>query len=101
MRYWADSNPLYLHERPLLSPKVTVNTWFQQEGATAYTIAYSIDGCFEGTLSERLIPIKGDLEWTARSPDLSPFPQTPEIGLRNVWRMGNVTCHISSSKKYK
>ncbi|QQP37514.1 Transposable element Tc3 transposase [Caligus rogercresseyi] len=30
----------------------------------------AIDGCFEGTFSERLISIRGDLEWPARSPDL-------------------------------
>lgn len=47
------------------------NTWFQQDGATAHTARRSMD------LVRRLFPSKvisrfGDLNWPARSPDLSP-----------------------------
>ena len=118
MRYWADTNPHELHERPLHSPKVTVwcaisstgivgpwffeenevtvtvnsdryvnmleefffprieeldqgDIWFQQDGATAHTSRTSM-AVLREHFPERLISIRGDLEWPARSPDLSP-----------------------------
>ena len=118
MRYWADTNPRELHQRPLLSPKVTVwcaisstgivgpwffeenevtvkvnsdryvnmleefflprideldlgDIWFQQDGATAHTSRASM-AVLREHFPERLISIRGDLEWPARSPDLSP-----------------------------
>ncbi|QQP34944.1 Transposable element Tc3 transposase, partial [Caligus rogercresseyi] len=118
MRYWADTNPRELHERPLHSPKLTVwcatsstgivgpwffeknevtvtvnseryvnmleefflprineldqgDIWFQQVGATAHTSRASM-AVLREQFPERLISIRGDLEWPARSPDLSP-----------------------------
>lgn len=118
MRYWADTNPRELHQRPLHSPKVTVwcaissagiigpwffeeneetvtvnseryvnmlddflfprldeldlgDVWFQQDGATAHTSRASMDVLREH-FPGRLISIRGDLEWPARSPDLAP-----------------------------
>ncbi|CAK1578615.1 unnamed protein product [Parnassius mnemosyne] len=118
MRYWADTNPRELHERPLHSPKVTVwcaissaaiigpwffeenevtvtvnsgryvnmlqefflprldaldlgDIWFQQDGATAHTARASM-AVLREHFPERLISIRGDLQWPARSPDLSP-----------------------------
>jgi hypothetical protein len=118
MRYWADTNPRELHQRPLHSPKVTVwcaissagivgpwffeenevtvtvnsdryvnmleefffprldeldlgDIWFQQDGATAHTSRASM-AVLREHFPERLISIRGDLEWPARSPDLTP-----------------------------
>ncbi|KAG5323085.1 TC3A transposase, partial [Pseudoatta argentina] len=118
MRYWADTNPRVLHQRPLHSPKVTVwcaissagiigpwffeenevavtvnsdrylnmlqefffprlneldlgDIWFQQDGATAHTSRASM-AVLREHFPERLISIRGDLEWQARSPDLTP-----------------------------
>ena len=117
MRYWADTNPRELHQRPLHSPKVTVwcaissagiigpwffeenevavtvnsdrylnmlqefffprldeldlgDIWFQQDGATAHTSRASM-AVLRVHFPERLISIRGDLEWPARSPDLT------------------------------
>ncbi|QQP53887.1 Transposable element Tc3 transposase [Caligus rogercresseyi] len=44
---------------------------FQQDGATAHTSRASM-AVLREHFSERLISIRGDLEWPARSPDLSP-----------------------------
>ncbi|XP_011049237.1 PREDICTED: uncharacterized protein LOC105142985 [Acromyrmex echinatior] len=107
MRYWADTNPRELHQRPLHSLKVTVwcaissariigpwffeeneiavtefffprldeldlgDIWFQQDGATAHTSRASM-AVLREHFPERLISIRGDLEWPARSPDLTP-----------------------------
>ena len=45
--------------------------WFQQDGATAHTSRASM-AVLREHFPERLISIRGDLEWPARSPDLSP-----------------------------
>jgi len=115
------------------------DTWFQQDGATAHTSSASI-AVLREHFPERLISIRGKLEWPARSPDLSTCnfflwgflkfrvymnrPRTlqdlktniqKEITnitpamltrvttnarnrLNNVFRMGDVTYQISSSK---
>ena len=45
--------------------------WFQQDGATAHTSRASM-AVLREHFPERLISIRGDLEWPARSPDLAP-----------------------------
>lgn len=45
--------------------------WFQQDGATPHTSRTSMAVLWEH-FPERPISIRGDLEWPARSPDLSP-----------------------------
>ena len=45
--------------------------WFQQDGATAHTARASM-AVLREHFPERLISIRGDLEWPARSPDLNP-----------------------------
>ena len=45
--------------------------WFQQDGATAHTSRAS-KAVLREHFPERLISLRGDLEWPARSPDLSP-----------------------------
>ena len=45
--------------------------WFQQNGATAHTSRASM-AVLREHFPERLISIRGDLEWAARSPDLTP-----------------------------
>lgn len=45
--------------------------WFQQDGATAHTSRASM-AVLREHFPERLISIRGDLEWPARSPDLTP-----------------------------
>jgi len=59
----------YLH--PRLDDMDTEDVWFQQDGATAHTARRSLrvlremfPGCF--------ISLRGDVEWPAQSPDLSP-----------------------------
>ena len=45
--------------------------WFQQDGATTHTSRASI-AVLREHFPERIIPIRGDLVWPARFPDLSP-----------------------------
>ena len=45
--------------------------WFQQDGATAHTARMSMELLREH-FPERLISLRGDLLWPARSPDLAP-----------------------------
>jgi len=45
--------------------------WFQQDGATAHTSRASM-AVLREHFSERLISIRGDFEWPARSADLAP-----------------------------
>lgn len=45
--------------------------WFQQDGATAHTSRASM-AVLRDHFPERLISLRGDLQWPARSPDLSP-----------------------------
>lgn len=45
--------------------------WFQQDGATAHTSRASM-AQLRGFFPGKLISLRGDIEWPARSPDLSP-----------------------------
>ena len=45
--------------------------WFQQDGATAHTARDTMQLLREH-FPERLISLRGDLPWPARSPDLTP-----------------------------
>ena len=47
------------------------DVWFQQDGATAHTARESMQLLREH-FPERLISLRGDLPWPARSPDLTP-----------------------------
>ena len=47
------------------------DVWFQQDGATAHTAQASMKLLREH-FPERLISLKGDLPWPAKSPDLAP-----------------------------
>ena len=44
--------------------------WFQQDGATAHTARISLD-ILKHMFPGRLVSLRGDLGWPARSPDLS------------------------------
>jgi hypothetical protein len=118
-RYWSDSNPNILHEKPLHSQRVTVwcavgqfgvwgpyffeeedksvsvtseryvrmlsqflkpkleeldnnlQVWFQQDGATAHTAKRSLN-VLQEMFPEKVVSLRGNVEWPARSPDLSP-----------------------------
>ena len=118
-RYWAEDNPLIIHEQPLHCERVTVwcgigpmgvwgpyffeedgknvsvtsdryvkmlqdfvrpkhlelenvgRIWFQQDGATAHTARKSMD-CLKEIFGDRVISLRGNVGWPARSPDLSP-----------------------------
>jgi len=45
--------------------------WFQQDGATAHTARTSMNLLREH-FPKRLISLRGDLQWSAHSPDLDP-----------------------------
>ena len=47
------------------------DVWFQQDGATAHTARDTMQLLREH-FPERLISLRGDLPWPARSPDLTP-----------------------------
>ena len=47
------------------------DVWFQQDGATAHTARASMELLREH-FPDRLISLRGDLPWPARSPDLTP-----------------------------
>jgi hypothetical protein len=47
------------------------NVWFQQDGATAHTARASM-ALLREHFPQRLISLRGDLQWPARSPDLAP-----------------------------
>ena len=62
--------------RTFLRPKLlefndTENFWFQQDGATAHTARPSLEVLRE-MFPNRLISLRGDIGWPARSPDLAP-----------------------------
>ena len=46
------------------------NIWFQQDGATAHTARISL-GVLQQMFPGRLVSLRGDIGWPARSPDLS------------------------------
>jgi hypothetical protein len=56
---------------PILDDVDTEHMWFQQDGATAHT-ARCLLGVLREMFPERLISLRGDMGWPARSPDLSP-----------------------------
>jgi len=56
---------------PRLDELDLVDIWFQQDGATAHTSRASM-AVLREHFPERLISIRGNLEWPARSPDLTP-----------------------------
>jgi len=45
--------------------------WFQQDGATAHTARCSL-GILREMFPSRLISLRGEIGWLARSPDLTP-----------------------------
>ena len=47
------------------------DVWFQQDGATAHTASKSM-AILKEMFPNRLISIRGDIGWPARSPDLAP-----------------------------
>jgi len=57
--------------RPKLDDVDTEDVWFQQDGATAHTARRSLRVLRE-MFPRRLISLGGDMEWPARSSDLSP-----------------------------
>lgn len=56
---------------PALEAMELDNVWFQQDGATAHTARVSMD-CLREAFPGRLISLRGDVNWPARSPDLAP-----------------------------
>jgi len=56
---------------PALQEMELDNVWFQQDGATAHTARTSM-ACLREAFPGRLISRYGDLNWPARSPDLTP-----------------------------
>lgn len=56
---------------PALNEMNLDNVWFQQDGATAHTSRVSM-GVLRAAFPERLISLRGDVNWPARSPDLAP-----------------------------
>jgi len=46
------------------------DVWFQQDGATAHTARMSLD-VLRRMFPGRLVSLRGDLQWHAKSPDLS------------------------------
>jgi transposase len=117
-RYWAESNPQKLHQKPLHCKRVTVwcavgdcgvwgpyffeegdetvtvtsdryvemlknfvkpklrkfsnaKVYFQQDGAPSHTATQSMQVLRE-MFPGRLISLRGDIPWPARSPDLAP-----------------------------
>ena len=45
--------------------------WFQQDGATAHSARKSMD-CLKEIFGDRVISLRGNVGWPARSQDLSP-----------------------------
>lgn len=56
---------------PTLNEMDVGDVWFQQDGATAHTARISMT-LLRQHFQERLISLRGDLHWPARSPDLAP-----------------------------
>ncbi|GBN10237.1 hypothetical protein AVEN_63717-1 [Araneus ventricosus] len=59
----------FLH--PKLYEHENLAVWFQQDGATAHTAGILMD-LLKEMFPKRLISLRGDISWPARSPDLSP-----------------------------
>jgi hypothetical protein len=56
---------------PRLNELGNASLWFQQDGVTAHTVRASMEVLRED-FPGRLISLRGDIPWPARSPDLSP-----------------------------
>jgi hypothetical protein len=56
---------------PRLNELGYASLWFQQDGVTAHTATASMEVLREN-FSGRLISLRGEIPWPARSPDLSP-----------------------------
>lgn len=56
---------------PSLEEMNVRDVWFQQDGATAHTARDSMN-LLRQYFPDRLISLRGDLPWPARSPDLTP-----------------------------
>ena len=56
---------------PRLEEMNVRNVWFQQDGATAHTARDSMN-LLRQHFPDRLISLRGDLQWPARSPYLTP-----------------------------
>lgn len=56
---------------PALEEMDVGNAWFQQDGATAHTSRVSMN-FLRQAFPGRLISLRGDVNWPARSPDLAP-----------------------------
>lgn len=56
---------------PRLEQMNVRDVWFQQDGATAHTARGPMD-LLRQHFPDRLISLRGDLPWPARSPDLAP-----------------------------
>ncbi|CAJ0929999.1 unnamed protein product [Ranitomeya imitator] len=57
--------------QPALEAMELEDTWFQQDGATAHTARVTMN-CLRQMFPGRLISLRGDVNWPARSPDLAP-----------------------------
>ena len=57
--------------QPALEAMQLEDTWFQQDGATAHTAMITMN-CLRQIFPGRLISLRGDVNWPARSPDLAP-----------------------------
>jgi hypothetical protein len=78
--FWGDEETVTVNSdryvqmlRNFLDPKLNERgnpaVWFQQEGATARTVRRSM-GVLQEMFPRRLISLRGDIPWPARSPDL-------------------------------
>jgi hypothetical protein len=56
---------------PRLNELGNASLWFQQDGVAAHTARASMEVLREN-FPRRLISLRGDIPWPARSPDLSP-----------------------------
>jgi len=67
--WYAEMLETFLH--PKLDDVDTEDVWFQQDGATTHTAQCSL-WVLREMFPGHLISLRGDVEWLARSPDLSP-----------------------------
>lgn len=64
-------NMLQTFFAPRLEEMERENVWFQQDGATAHTSRACME-VLRAMFPERLISLRGDITWPARSPDIAP-----------------------------
>uniref|UniRef100_A0A8C6WVP8 DUF4817 domain-containing protein n=1 Tax=Neogobius melanostomus TaxID=47308 RepID=A0A8C6WVP8_9GOBI len=81
MRYWSETNPREHHEGPLHSDCHRVVCHFKSRGHRSLLFSGKRSGCnrefrqllmIPESFSGRLISLGGDVNWSARSPDLAP-----------------------------